>query len=333
MLDKDKARGCLIGGAAGDALGYTVEFMSETSIFAEYGDKGITDYELRQGKALFSDDTQMTLFTAEGLIRGGDPLGSIREMYKQWYITQTESCGDKYSGGCRLMKVPELYSRRAPGNTCLSALHAGAQGSISQPINGSKGCGGVMRVAPIGLYFAGSQVSYDESDMLGAQACALTHGHELGYIPGAALVHIVRAVCEGIPLKQAVTDSISAAQRLFSGAEHIGYFTRLMKKAAELSETGTADLDAIHQLGEGWVAEETLAIAVYCALRHETDFAAALTASVNHNGDSDSTGAVMGNILGAYLGCKAIPEKFKKNLELLDVITETADLLCKKEAV
>lgn len=70
MKDLDKYRGCLIGGAAGDALGYAVEFMSEKSIFKQYGKTGITDYELTNGKALISDDTQMTLFTANGLLVG-----------------------------------------------------------------------------------------------------------------------------------------------------------------------------------------------------------------------------------------------------------------------
>ena len=85
------------------------------------------------------------------------------------------------------------------------------------------------------------------------------------------------------------------------------------------------DLDCIHELGEGWVAEETLAIAVFCALRHEHDFEAGIVAAVNHNGDSDSTGAVCGNILGARLGFSGIPAKYTERLELLDVIEGFAD--------
>ena len=86
----------------------------------------------------------------------------------------------------------------------------------------------------------------------------------------------------------------------------------------------------IHNIGEGWVAEETLAIAIYCTLRHQDDFSAGLIASVNHNGDSDSTGAVAGNILGALHGYDAIEEKWKKDLELRNVILEMADDLCHK---
>ena len=197
--------------------------------------------------------------------------------------------------------------------------------------NDSKGCGGVMRVAPIGLYLCDTLVPYEQSDMLGAEAAALTHGHDLGFIPAAALVHIVRAVTESdIPLKAAINDSIAAMEKLFPKAEHISEFTAIMQKAVQLAETEQNDLSAIHQLGEGWVAEETLAIAVYCAFRYENDFDMALRTAVNHNGDSDSTGAVCGNILGAYIGYNAIPQKYKERLELHDLLGKVADHLCDK---
>ena len=128
-----------------------------------------------------------------------------------------------------------------------------------------------------------------------------------------------------ITLKEAVQDSILAMNELFPDAKHISDFVALMQKAVTLAALNTEDLDAIHELGEGWVAEETLAIAVFCALRHEHDFGRAVIAAVNHKGDSDSTGAVTGNILGAYLGYDAIPERFRRNLELRDVIVEIAD--------
>ena len=98
-----------------------------------------------------------------------------------------------------------------------------------------------------------------------------------------------------------------------------------MEKAIRLSREDLDDLDAIYKIGQGWVAEETLAIAIYCALKYSNDFEKAIIASVNHSGDSDSTGSVTGNILGAYLGLSKIPQKFLDNLELKDVITEIAD--------
>ena len=87
-------------------------------------------------------------------------------------------------------------------------------------------------------------------------------------------------------------------------------------------------MDNIRRIGEGWVAEETLAIAIYCALRHQDNFSDGIIAAVNHAGDSDSTGAIAGNILGALLGYEAMEKKWKENLELSDVIMELADDLC-----
>ena len=101
-----------------------------------------------------------------------------------------------------------------------------------------------------------------------------------------------------------------------------------MDQAEAMAANGSIDPDNIHALGGGWVAEETLAIAIYCALRYSDDFSRGVAASVNHSGDSDSTGAVTGNILGAWLGRSAIEEKWTRTLELKKVILEMADDLC-----
>lgn len=335
---QDKFRGCLIGGAAGDALGYAVEFMSEDGIFKEYGSDGISEYDLSGGKALISDDTQMTLFTAAALVDGtlSDNFNeSIVRGYRAWYQTQTGSISADNNDNSRigrLLNIPELYSRRAPGVTCLSALGSGRIGTVEVPINNSKGCGGIMRVAPIGLMFANGEfpdIRQEEVDMIGARAAAVTHGHELGYIPAAALVHIISLLVKNdrLTIIDAVADSVLAVRRLFGDTENVRSFHKLMEKAGTLAESDIDDLTAIHELGEGWVAEETLAIAVCCAVKYQDDFERAVCAAVNHNGDSDSTGAVCGNILGTALGYEKIPRRFKEKLELHDILTELADEL------
>ena len=337
LRDRDKFRGCLVGGAAGDALGYAVEFMREKRIFSTYGEKGITEYELDEGLARISDDTQMTLFTATGLLVGttrgmmhgitGKYYEYILHAYKDWLKTQ--ECQYPLEGKYHdswLVNVPELFDRRAPGNTCLAALRMDVYGTIEEPLNNSKGCGGVMRVAPIGIYFNGKDVPVQEIARIGAEAAALTHGHILGWMPAAALVQIIHEVSQdGKGIREAVLHSLETVREMWPETREREYFTALIEMAVELVDEDISDLDAIHKLGEGWVAEETLAIAVYCALKYENDFDKALIASVNHNGDSDSTGAVTGSILGAKLGLSGIPEKYVKKLELLDVIIEIAD--------
>ncbi len=331
MRDLDTFKGCLIGGAAGDALGYTVEFMSASSIFHRYGPRGITGYELRHGVGEISDDTQMTLFTAAGLLTAGSVTGDyascIAASYRDWYRTQTERY--PLTDGARsswLADVPGLFHRRAPGNTCMSALAQGGNGTMERPLNHSKGCGGVMRAAPAGLYFCGRGCTPDQAAMTGALAAALTHGHELGYLPAAMLAHIVwRIAGQGDSIADAVRDAMDAMPALFPKARHLDGLLALTQRAAGLSAGSTDDLDAIRSLGEGWVGDEALAIAVYCALRYAGDFEKGVVAAVNHDGDSDSTGAIAGNILGASLGYGAIPRRFTDALELKDVILEVAE--------
>ena len=338
MKDIDKYRGCLIGGAVGDALGYAVEFLQDYQIFQRYGEQGITEYSLIDGVAQISDDTQMTLFTANGLLVGttrGMNRGIMAEYphyircsYKDWLLTQgAEQFGREQQHSSWLNNIDELNHSREPGRTCISAIMNGCNGTIAEPINHSKGGGGVMRVAPIGLYFENKNYTINEIDMIGAETAALTHGHELGYIPAAALVHIIHLVSHNpdITLLEAVIDAKKGVSVLFKNCAHISELMSLLDKAIELSKMDVDDLEAIRDLGEGWVAEETLAIAVYCVLKYSNNFEKAIIASVNHSGDSDSTGAVTGNILGAYLGLSAIPQKFLEKLELKSIITEIAD--------
>lgn len=338
MSNLDKFRGCLLGGAAGDALGYEVEFMKAPGIFRRFGDRGITEYVLHNGVAQISDDTQMTLFTAAGLLvcttrgmlRGimGDYSDYIAYCYQDWLRTQhpMEQARGKHRYSW-LMNEPRLYSRRAPGLTCLSVLGSGYLGRIETPINDSKGCGGIMRVAPIGLYFAGSGMPIEQIDRLGAEAAALTHGHELGWLSSAVLVHIIHELVyhPGIRIDRAVCDALDAMEKIFPKTAHMAYQRQLVEKAMDFARADMDDLTAIETLGGGWVGEEALAIAVYCACKYPDDFDKALIASVNHSGDSDSTGAVTGNILGASLGLAGIPAKYRENLELSDVILEIAD--------
>ncbi len=350
----DQIRGCMVGGAVGDALGYAVEFSDEDKIFSKYGASGITEYETdqRTGKALISDDTQMSLFTANGLLFGHTrecmrgiaawPRFYVQSAYQDWLRTQEISYAesrkrreDTQHRVSWLLDLPELYSRRAPGNTCLSALQKQKNGNndtedfIREPQNDSKGCGGIMRIAPLALRYPRADI--EELDKEGAQIAAITHGHSLGFMPAAVLTHIIHRIVfseEKMPLKAIVTEAKETAEKLFRGDRHLKELTDIIELAVALSENDAPDPANIHRIGEGWVAEETLGIAIYCALRYQNDFSAGVIAAVNHKGDSDSTGAVTGNILGALLGYDAIDAKWKTDLELLDVILEISDDLC-----
>lgn len=343
----DAIRGCLIGGAAGDALGYSVEFWEDEDIFAHYGPEGITQYTLNEetGKAQISDDTQMTLFTAVGLLFGetrgclrgirGASRGYVAMAYRDWLLTQQYDYDEapKRQRISWLLDVPELFARRAPGTTCLIALQSAKRMLVSDfiadPANDSKGCGGVMRIAPVAL---NGSLPIKQLDMEAAQIAAITHGHSLGYMTAAVLCHIINRIVypaeKKLSLQEIVAEAVATAEEFFAGDAHLEEMTALICRAVELSKNQADDLENIRLLGQGWVAEETLAIAIYCSLRYEKDFSGGIIAAVNHSGDSDSTGAVTGNILGALLGYGAIEEKWKQDLECAELVLEIADDLC-----
>ena len=333
---KDKCQGCIVGGAVGDALGYPVEFMSYESICWQFGPAGIRSYWLEEtgGVALFSDDTQMTLFTAAGLLAASSEDGrrkvrsSVHRSYIDWLHTQNRSV-EPY-GVSKLLDEKQLYSRRAPGNTCLSALRSGRKGTPSQPINDSKGCGGVMRVAPVGLW----EQDGERAAVLAADAAAITHGHPMGWIPAAALAWIVNRCVYGEAENLAAVIAACAEELpawFPSQADAAADMADQLRHAAELAENDVADSANIPLLGEGWVGDEALAIAVYACLRHPDDFSEAVIAAVNHSGDADSTGAIAGNIMGAWLGLGAIGSQWTDDLELYGLLLETGSALASSQ--
>lgn len=326
--------GCLIGGAVGDALGASVEFMSLPEIIDTYGSRGIQDYAEAYGrKGAITDDTQMTLFTAEGLILSkvrSDTFSPetiptfVYHAYLRWLSTQRETAQTQLInqyGSCSILDGvltghPELHARRSPGNTCLSALMSGKRGFMDFPVNHSKGCGGVMRIAPVGLFLEPEPV-FD----VACNVAALTHGHPTGYLAAGCLARIISSIISGDHLADAVDKSIEI---LITKAHHEECLEAI-RAALNLWRNAPVSFKTVEMLGEGRIAEEALAISIYCALAAENDFQKGVWLSVNHSGDSDSTGAVTGNILGALLGMDAIPRKYLAELELIEVIKETAE--------
>lgn len=325
----------MLGGALGDALGAPVEFMSIGEIRTRYGPDGIRDLDEAWGRiGAITDDTQMALFTAEGALRArtraevkgmGNPAVAAYAAYQRWLRTQTEGPPSPRPHGSfpQLDVLPELYSRRAPGNTCLSALESGKFGSQTSPINDSKGCGGVMRVAPVGL--AGFHTPFE----VGCRFAAVTHGHPSGWLAAGALALIVHRLVEGSGLLDVIQGTV---RRLADEGSRADETRRAIEQAVELTQRDVAEPEVVERLGGGWVAEEALAIGLFASLSAEGDVARGLRLAVNHSGDSDSTGAIAGNILGASLGEESLPTTWLARLELVDVIERLADdlVVCRR---
>lgn len=339
---QNKCRGSLIGGAVGDALGYAVEFDSMKEIRHKYGAEGIRSYELEDGVAVFSDDTQMSLFTAVGLLNGRadgavwdtELLPYIRDAYVHWYYTQTMPPLSMKTDW--LTQILNLWIRRAPGNTCMSALNVLSTTDCRPVANNSKGCGGVMRVAPIGIYSAAHNCELDmvKAGFLAGAAADLTHKHLLSTFASMALAMIV-ADCinhEKIDREKfrfiVILRVFKLLELHYNDDDNLQNLKKQVEKALDLAESDVLDIEGIRKLGEGWVGDEALAIAVYCVMRYIDDFQKCIVCAVNHDGDSDSTGAIAGNIIGAILGYSKIPLNYLTTLELKDVLVAVADDLC-----
>lgn len=336
----NKIKGSLLGGAMGDALGCATEFSSYEQIVAQYGPDGVTRYELLDGKARFSDDTQMTLFTANGMLNAVTagkvrgvmrwPTSYIREAYIEWFKTQHCKFGEIINPKCWICNIPELYALRAPGNTCLGALRNLM--NYKKVANDSKGCGGIMRVSPIAMLGASQQYSLADMTLLGSDSARLTHLHPMGFLPSGLMVFVLYRLLllDDKPsfewMKTAVADGCKLLSTLKNDGEKYDYndlyannIAELMSislSALDMAEKGVPNLEAINQLGGGWTGDEAWYIALFCTMRHLDSFGDALCAAVNHSGDSDSTGAVCGNLIGAIVGYDNIPEYFKQDLEI-----------------
>jgi len=330
--DADRIAGCLFGGAVGDALGAPVEFMSLERIREAFGPQGIQEYAPAYGRlGAITDDTQMTLFTAEGLLRarvnGSRPIAGVRSIvsqaYERWLRTQGES-SDRILGAEPeqdgwLLSHRELWSRRSPGHTCIDVLRDPPADFVAR--NHSKGCGGIIRIAPVGLVCrVGVGSDAYQAFELGAELAALTHGHPSGYVSSGYFAQLIAFLMDGHALRVAVELARSALLPSMKAEEVVA----AIERASVLADEDVAPTsERIERLGSGWTAEEALSIALYCALVAE-DFEHGIRIAVNHGGDSDSTGALTGSLLGVMGGIGAIGQRWLAPLELHDAIAEIA---------
>lgn len=334
---KDYFRGCLLGGAAGDALGFPVDFMNLEDIRALYGEQGVRTLMRSEvsGKALISDDTQMTIFTVDGLLWADSKakkkgiyayVPCIFYAYQKWLYTQTGQFADKkyeFLLGGEVLKWEELFARRMPGETALNALAGsinGKYGTFKNRINNSKGYGACVRSAPIGMYFCQDP---EKAFEIGCEAGALTHGHSDGFLSAGAFACLMAHIFQGAGPEEAAMEALAILKKQ-KNSEHV---YEVLRKAMLLVKSGEEPAKALSAIGEGWVGEEALAMGLYCALTHPSDFEEAVCAAVNQGGNSSGSAAICGYILGGYLGSLEIPYPWIRDLELSELLIHGADKL------
>ncbi|HVE51542.1 MAG TPA: ADP-ribosylglycohydrolase family protein [Casimicrobiaceae bacterium] len=326
----------MLGGGVGDAIGAPVEFLSIDEIRARFGVAGVVDMTTAfERPGAITDDTQMTLFTADGLLRahvrqsleGSVNMNAIvAHAYQRWLMTQAKPTPlvDRTGDQGWLIEHRELFATRAAGHTCIAALEAMASlGAKAR--NDSKGCGGVMRMAPVGLFCAREPGSTDQRAArrafdLGCELAALTHGHPTGQVAAGAFAALIALVAREWEIDESIDELLPLVAKRPLGAET----SAAIKAAVALTRAGAPTPEKVATLGEGWIAEQALAIAIYAALASE-DFTTGVLVAVNHSGDSDSTGAIAGNLIGALRGVDNIPRKWLSALDAGATLAAIAD--------
>lgn len=340
----DAMLGCLLGGAVGDALGAPIEAMLLRNIQQRYGTRGVTGSpDTYRGR--ISDETQLTLFTTEALIRNAGPrtgatgatVGLIQEGLLVWLQGQGEAVAPQpYPLRSKLGGYPELMSYRGPTHSTTAAMQKAALrqqpaaplGTRDNPINDSKGCAAVVRAAPCG--FTGS---LEYSFELACDAAALTHGNPGGWLPAGTLAATVYGLSRGLDLRTALDRARAELARHRDHEETSHALAQAVRLADETSGPGRPlpDPESVEKLGYGVIGPEALAMAVYAALSAEAAgggpeqiFRSGVLLSVNHSGDSDATGEICGALLGTRFGIRAIPELWRTRLDAAAVIDRLA---------
>ena len=338
MVSKRSAyRGCLLGLAAGDAMGYTVDNRSWEEIQRDYGPNGLLGYDLVNGYADVTSYTQLAAFTCNGLLFGltrGQMLGKMAPFIKyiglssrEWMLSQ-RPWNQPVRTYCWLLGREEICRRHCMDTRMLDTLSRQRLGTLEAPVNGSDSPTSLTSAIAVGLFFHSDRMDQKEIDRLGAEAVALTKGNPLAFLPGAMLAHIISVLIRnpGMPLKTVVGESVLAVKQQFgSQYRQVGELVNLVNRAvAHANARNLMAVDVMEQL-RCQTGAQVLAGAIYACLISDGDFDRAMIAAVNHSGRSAAVGAVAGAILGLVLGREALPEFYIECLEPAELLQELAD--------
>ena len=336
-LTQSAYRGCLLGLAVGDAMGYTVDNRSWQEIREDYGPNGLLGYDLVNGYADVTSYTQLAAFTCNGLLFGmtrGQMLGRMAPFIKYISLSSREWAASQRGWGrpgksyCWLLRKQELCRRNCMDTRMVETLSRERISTIETPVNNHSGPEGLTVAIGAGLFFNKNRMEQEEIDRLGAEAVALSHGSPTAFLTGAALAHIISRLVSNprMPLKNVFLEAAEAVKELFGHQYSQAYdFATLIRHAITYAQVSHGNhTDIMERIGCDNAAK-VLAGAVYACLVSGGDFDSGLIVAVNHSGRSAAVGAIVGAILGLRLGEKALPEFYIECLEPAEILRELAD--------
>jgi ADP-ribosylglycohydrolase len=298
----ERALGAMLGLATGDALGTTAEFASRGTFEPLTDMVGGGPFGLAPGQ--WTDDTSMALCLAESLVerRGFDPVDQMRRYVRWWrqgYLSSTGRCFD--IGGTVLVAL-ESFERTGKPFSGPTGERAAGNGSL-------------MRLAPVALYFAsdpheaiekaGESSRTTHGARAAVDACRYFAGLLLGALRGEAKEKLIEELFCPVP-------GYWQQNRLDPAVEAVAAGSFKHKQPPALR-------------GTGYVVN-CLESALWAFL-HGASFEEGCLLAVNLGDDADTTGAVYGQLAGAYYGLQAIPDRWRKKIAMGEVITNLAERL------
>ena len=310
LSERERAQALLLGIALGDALGWPVEFMDRPGILVKYGRPGIL---APPDPALYTDDTQMTIAVAEALIEAGDRdldvlMGAMARQFIGW-------------------KSDPSTPGRAPGATCIRGVNALERGAPWREagVKDSKGGGSCMRVAPVGFFY---QEDPGRLQNIARAQGVLTHRHPTSDAACIAGAYMVKLALDGV-------DPSEYPERVLKFGYGISAeFDKAVARVQSVLDWPDEEAALNHigpTRGGGWIAEEAVAMAMYCVMRYPDDYVGAVRVGANISGDSDSVASIAGGLVAARLGCSVLPSDWLDRLENRDDLLALANRLADKK--
>lgn len=326
-------RGCLLGLAVGDAMGYPVDKKSWGQISEDYGPNGLLGYDLANGTADITSYTQLAAFACNGLLlatsRGKfDKLPRYLAMSLREWAKSQQFRGTAEKTYCWLAQVPEMRRRHCMDTRMLDSLTRDTLGTPEKPVIRSDTPGALTAAVAVGLLFDPENMPHSTLGRLGAEAVAFTHGDPKAFLAGAVLAYAIAGILHAPEdkLQDQFLQAVTAVRQQFGETwADTAAVTQLVEKALDLAkDPELSPLAALSMLG-CTTAAECLAGAAYSAVIHPANFDEGMIAAVNHSGRSSAVGALTGAILGAKLGAEALPSFYLDSLEPVLVLSELAE--------
>lgn len=341
--EDDRFEGAMVGSAIGDAFGYPLQEMTYDEICERFEDIGAMELAVsgKTGTALFTDATQLSLFTADGILWASENDKAYDEIctsyvfysYQLWLYMQTKTvAGKEYSWlferpkkeMSQLLRVKGLTKKRFMHDTNVKALlaaHNDNFGRLSSPVNENFDNCALKRVTSVGLFYG------EDPEMAFRMGCdfgAITHSHPDGYLPCG----VYAAVLSGLVNGKEPEEAIESALDILCGYDGHERCYNAVKNAVAMANSDEVDpQEGVQRLGLGVDAIEALAIAMFSFVLHQGSFRFAIELAANHDGDSAACAAVTGGLMGAYYGERELPKPWLKKLQHRALIETYADRL------